>query len=120
MSKVLLNLTGLLWQRIALQKMDKYEINFQPSVKEKDLQRLINQLWKLIPMRENKEDWRNHLNIIIEEIAGLVKLYNNQIEGLILMSKLEGLTSSVCDDFMIYRKTVFRCIDLLAQMIKND
>ena len=100
--------------------MDKYDINFPLETKEQDLKRLINQLWKLIPMRENEEDWINHLNTMIEEISGLVEIYKNKVEGLILLSKLEGLTSEVCNDFMIYRKTVFRCIDLLTQVIKDE
>ncbi len=100
--------------------MDKYDINFPLETKEQDLKRLINQLWKLIPMRENEEDWINHLNTMIEEISGLVEIYKNKVEGLILLSKLEGLTSEVCNDFMIYRKTVFRCIDLLAQVIRDE
>lgn len=100
--------------------MDKYNIDFPLETKEQDLKRLINQLWKLIPMRENEEDWINHLNTMIEEISGLVEIYKNKVEGLILLSKLEGLTSEACNDFMIYRKTVFRCIDLLAQVIRDE
>lgn len=100
--------------------MDKYNINFPEEAREKDLKRLINQLWKLIPMREQEEDWVSHLVVIIEEISGLVEIYKNKPEGLILLSKLEGLTSEVCDDFMIYRKTVFRCIDLLTQVIRYE
>lgn len=100
--------------------MDKYNINFPEETREKDLKRLINQLWKLIPMREQEEDWVSHLVVIIEEISGLVEIYKNKPEGLILLSKLEGLTSEVCDDFMIYRKTVFRCIDLLTQVIRYE
>lgn len=99
--------------------MDKYNINFPLETREKDLKRLINQLWKLIPMRENCEDWSGHLLIIIEEISGLAEIYKDKPESLILLSKLEGLTSNVCEDFMIYRKTVFRCIDLLAQVMRN-
>ncbi len=100
--------------------MDKYSIDFPIVVKEQDLKRLINQLWKLIPMRENNEDWVSHLLIVIEEISGLVEIYRDKPEGLILLSKLEGLSSEVCNDFMIYRKTIFRCIDLLAQVIKDE
>lgn len=100
--------------------IDKYGINFPATVREQDLQRLINQLWKLIPMRENDEDWSGHLTVLIEEISGLVEIYKDKVEGLVLLSKLEGLTSDVCEDFMIYRKTVFRCIDLLAQFVRDD
>lgn len=99
--------------------IDKYNIDFPLNTKEQDLKRLINQLWKLIPMRENGEDWNSHLIIMIEEISGLVKIYKDKTEGLILLSKLEGLTSIVCEDFMIYRKTIFRCIDLLAQVMRD-
>lgn len=100
--------------------MDKYSINFPSEVISQDHKRLINQLWKLIPMRENNEDWEIHLKTVLEEISGLVHIYKDKVEGLILLSKLEGLTSSTCNDFMIYRKTVFRCIDLLTQVIKDE
>lgn len=100
--------------------MDKYSINFPSEVISQDHKRLINQLWKLIPMRENNEDWEMHLKTVLEEISGLVHIYKDKVEGLILLSKLEGLTSSTCNDFMIYRKTVFRCIDLLTQVIKDE
>ena len=98
--------------------MDKYEIDFSSEAKEINKKRLINQLWKLIPMRENNDDWQTHLAIIIEEIVGLVRIYNSNDAGLSLLSKLEGLDSPYCDDFVIYRKTVFRCIDLLSQVIE--
>lgn len=100
--------------------MDKYNISFPWETREQDLKRLINQLWKLIPMRENDENWVGHLNIVLEEVSGLVEIYKSNPNGLILLSKLEGLTSEVCNDFMIYRKTVFRCIDLLAQVLKDE
>jgi hypothetical protein len=100
--------------------MDKYNIGFPKETQAQDLKRLINQLWKLIPMRENGEDWKAHLNVLIEEISGLVEIYKNNVNGLILLSKLEGLTSKTCEDFMLYRKTVFRCIELLTQVIENE
>lgn len=100
--------------------MTKYGFEFAEGAREQDSKRLINQLWKLIPMRENGEDWNMQLSIVIEEVSGLVKIYNDKLEGLVLLSKLEGLTSDVCEDFMIYRKTVFKCIDLLSQVLKNE
>lgn len=115
----LLSLTGLLLEK-RVPSMNKYNINFPINIIDQDLKRLINQLWKLIPMRENGEDWEIHLKTILEEISGLVHIYKDKVEGLILLSKLEGLTSNACNDFMIYRKTVFRCIDLLTQVVRND
>lgn len=99
---------------------NKYNISFTQDVLVADKKRLTNQLWKLIPMRENAEDWEGHLKVIIEEICGLSEIYNNNLDYLILLSKLEGLRSAVCEDFMLYRKTVFRCIDLLAKVFSNE
>lgn len=95
--------------------ISKYGYVFDDEIIKTDIKRLVNQLWKLIPMRENDEDWESHLNVVIEEISGLNIVFADQLDLLILLSKLEGLTSEVCNDFMIYRKTVFRCIDLLAK-----
>ena len=71
-------------------------------------------------MRENGEDWEAHLVVVVEEISGLGKVFNKELDFLILLSKLEGLTSYVCEDFMIYRKTVFRCIELLTRVLANE
>ena len=99
---------------------DKYEIEFSQETIQKTIRRLTNQLWKLIPMRENNEPWDTHLSVMIEEISGLNEIYQNQIDFLVLLSKLEGLKSEVCNDFMIYRKTVFRCIDLLVRLMPYE
>lgn len=95
----------------------KYHFSFTSDTFNADMRRLINQVWKLIPMKENEEDWQLHLNTILEEIAGLHELFASQINYLIILSKLEGLKHPVCEDFMLYRKTVFRCIDLLGKLI---
>ena len=94
--------------------INKYNIEFKTETLKTDIKRLINQMWKLIPMRENDEDWISQLNVVIEEISGLHEIFD-ELDLLILLSMLEGLKSCVCEDFMIYRKTVFRCIDLLAK-----
>lgn len=98
----------------------KYGYSFNTQIVQQDFRRLINQMWKLIPMREHEEDWEAQLITVIEEISGLNKIFEHEVDFLVLLSKLEGLTSSVCDDFMIYRKTVFRCIELLSRMVPNE
>ena len=100
--------------------MDNLGIGFSQEAREKNKRRLTNQLWKLIPMRENNEDWSSHLLILIEEIAGLADLYRNKPEGIVLISKMKGLLDEICDDFMLYRKTVFRCIELLNQVLSDE
>ena len=83
---------------------------------EQDINRLTNQLWKLIPMRENQENWVGQLSSLIIEIIGLAHLSSNIDEKfLILVSKLKGLEIEETN-FQTYRKTVFECISLLRVM----
>lgn len=87
------------------------------EIVESDINRLTNQLWKLIPMRENEENWKSQLDTVIVELAGLQELSMNQMNEkfLILLSKLEGL--KLMDiSFQVYRKTVFECISLLREL----
>ena len=96
-----------------------YGFAFAQSVVHSDVQRLTNQLWKLIPMKENEEDWSKQLNSVIIEIAGKHVIFNADQRFLQLLSKLEGL--KVVDlEFSLYRKTVFECINLLQEIGKAD
>ena len=95
------------------------EFNFDIPEKNlaSDIGRLTNQLWKLIPMREHEEDWQAQLKSVIVEIAGLGRLFCNNEDFLILLSKLEGLQVTETD-FPTYRKTVFESISLLRGIVK--
>ena len=42
---------------------------------DKNIKRLTNQLWKLIPMRENNEDWRKQLDTVTLEVVGLNEIF---------------------------------------------
>ncbi|MDY5667956.1 MAG: hypothetical protein SPK43_01690 [Candidatus Onthovivens sp.] len=35
----------------------KYNLDFSEELFKKDVKRLINQIWKLIPMKEKDEPW---------------------------------------------------------------
>lgn len=91
----------------------KYGINItSEEAFEKNIMRLTNQIWKLIPMKENNEDWEKQLNTVILEIAGLNEIFINNPHFLQLLSKLEGI--NVTDlEFSFFRKTVFESIRLL-------
>ncbi len=78
---------------------------------KKNAQRLTNQLWKLIPMREHEEDWEKQLETVLLEIVGLNEIFVGPI-FLQLISKLEGLRVQETD-FEFYRKTIFECISIL-------
>lgn len=93
---------------------DKYEIEFSQETIQKTVRRLTNQLWKLIPMRENDEDWYKQLQTVTLEIAGLNELFISPI-FLQLLSKLEGLQIKEVN-FELYRKTIFECINILQEL----
>lgn len=94
--------------------IDKYDIGFESEVIRKDVQRLTNQLWKLIPMREHEEDWLKQLDTVILEIAGLNEIFMGPV-FLQLLSKLEGLKVKE-SNFELYRKTIFESISLLQEL----
>lgn len=95
----------------------KYNFTFTQEATIKNINRLTNQLWKLIPMRENNENWENHLSALIIEIAGLGEIYNNASSYISLLSKLEGIKIKETE-FSLYRKIVFESITLLRDIVK--
>ena len=91
--------------------LTKYGFDIPKEAIEQNVRRLTNQLWKLIPMKENHEDWRKQLDTVLIEIAGLNEIFIGS-HFLQLLSKLEGLRV-VEVNFDLYRKTVFESINLL-------
>ena len=89
---------------------------FFVSIEEvsKEVKRLTNQLWKLIPMREHEEDWEKQLDTVILEIAGLNEIFITA-PFIQLLSKLEGMRVQDIN-FELYRKTVFESISLLQEL----
>jgi hypothetical protein len=91
--------------------LTKYGYNFRYEDVEKNVRRLTNQMWKLIPMREHEENWSKQLDTVTLEIAGMNEIFNNPL-FLQLLCKLEGLKIQNTN-FELYRKTVFEGISLL-------
>lgn len=101
--------------------MLKYNINIKNDNIIKTLKRLINQVYKLLPLREESLDWKKPLETIIEEFAGMSRLFssdNNEI-FFSLLCKLEGLfTLQNTDDFPLYRRIIFECLNLISELVK--
>lgn len=83
-----------------------------------NLKKLINQIYKLLPNREENIDWETPLSTIIEELSGMDKLLLNFHDILFpLLCKLEGLYDLVEEeDFFLYRRTIFECLNLLSSL----
>lgn len=94
--------------------MEPYAVEFSKEVVAKNLSRLRKQIWKLLPMKENHEDWEKQLNSVRLEVAGLSVIFSMNTKYLILLSKLEGLVFE--NDFQTFRKAVFDAISFLEEL----
>ena len=94
--------------------LNKYGIDIPEEDVNKNVRRLTNQLWKLIPMREHEEDWQKQLDTVILEIAGLNEIFMGSA-FLQTLSKLEALRIKETN-FELYRKTIFECISLIQEL----
>lgn len=103
--------------------MIKIKRNIEVSKKaiEQNLKRLTNQIYKILPLREEDQNWELPLNTIIEELNGLyILLEDKPCQFLTLLCKLEGLTTYQSkEDFFEYRRVIFECLSLLEE-IKNE
>ena len=96
----------------------KYSLSIDKNAIQSNLKRLTNQIYRLLPTREEGGDWRRPLETIMEELAGMSRLFFDQQAILFkLFCKLEGLfTLGAEHDFMLYRGVIFECLGLLSQL----
>lgn len=99
--------------------IDNYGIDITSESIERNITRLTNQIWKLIPMKENNEDWEKQLDTVNLEIAGLGVMFASKPQFLTLRAKLEGIKEKPEISFEVYRKTVFECLTLLTDVRKT-
>lgn len=97
------------------------DIEIDTNAIDANLKKLTNQVYKLLPNREENIDWQTPLSTIVEEISGMSRLLVDQHESLFsLLCKLEGLFPLTNeDDFFLYRRTIFECLNLLSSLRKN-
>lgn len=94
--------------------MSNYNISYavDEEIVKNHMKRLVNQIWKLIPMRENDEDWKYQLELVTMQLIGFQKIFE-QIDILIPITKLEGLKHQKTT-FRQYRSEIFSVIDMLG------
>lgn len=98
----------------------KYGADIDIAAIAANIKRLTNQIYKLLPLREEGGNWLRPLETLIEEIAGMDRLLIGQHLILFkLLSKLEGLLLLTDEnDFMLYRSVIFECLGLLGELNK--
>lgn len=87
----------------------------------RNLKKLTNQIYKLLPEREEGEDWQLPLDTIIEEFAGMSLLLVDHHDILFpLLCKLKGLkTLDNQEDFSLFRRTIFECLNLINVLLNK-
>lgn len=85
-----------------------------------NVKRLTNQVYRLLPAKEEGGDWVKPLETCIIELLGLGDLFPDQPKFLMLVSKLDGLRVSKDDiEFALYRRTIFECCGILNKIEKE-
>lgn len=94
----------------------KYNIDIDNKIIARRFQNLINQVYKLLPIREEGSDWTKPLQTFLEELVGMQRLLDCGKSEIYfsLLSKMEGMYSLVKEqDFQCYRRTIFECLNLM-------
>lgn len=96
----------------------KYNVDFNNAAIEKNLDRITNQIFKLLPNREEGGDWQTPLKNLILELVGMSQLLNEE-KMFTLLCKMETLlTLTEEDDFFAFRKVIFECLGLMNEIKK--
>ena len=89
----------------------KYDIEIENDSIIKNIDRITNQIFKLLPSREEGGDWISPLRNLIVEIGGMGSLLENHVDLFSLLCKLEALLQlTEEDDFIMFRKVIFECL----------
>lgn len=95
----------------------KYDIDIDMETVLTNLSRLQSQIFKLLPMHEEKLDCIKPLETISIELLGMYKLFSQREDILALICKLEGLQDYLDEEnFHLYRRTIFECCGLVDKI----
>ena len=99
----------------------KQDIYINNDIAHSNFSRLINQIYKLLPMIEENLDWQKPLETLLEELYGLFRVVEEiPPQFLLLICKLEGLfVLTEQKDFSLYRRTIFECLGLMEEVSKS-
>lgn len=75
--------------------------------------RLVNQIYKMLPMFEKQEDWKKQLNTVILECKGYNYIFKDAPDLFIMIAKLNSLNEA--EDHLSFRKTIFEIISILKE-----
>ena len=95
----------------------KYGLYFEKEAILNNIDRITNQIFKLLPSREEGEDWVTPLQNLILEITGMKALWVDQTKLFSLLCRLEALLSLADEnDFLSFRKIIFECLRIMNEI----
>lgn len=99
----------------------KYGYEIEEEELQTQIKKIINQVYKLLPMRQEGIEWTKPLETIMLELRGLNNLLvTGRLELFPAVCKLEGLfTLTGEEDFALYRRTIFECLNALSSFKQN-
>lgn len=78
----------------------------------------VNQIYKILPLYEQNENWRRNLQLLISELEGLyhTSILDEKQKAIIteILAKLSSLLQNETHHF--FRKNIFDCISLLKEL----
>ena len=93
------------------------DIDCDKKIIAANIHRLTGQVFRLLPVREEGDDWTKPLETAILEITGLFAYIDDAETGLAILSKLQGLLKQgQGSEFSLYRRTIFECCTLLSRL----
>ncbi len=92
----------------------KSRFHFSADAWNHNNNRLTNQIFKLLPMFENGEDWHRQQHTILLELKGYNDMFENNSQFMVLIAKLHAL--DYAEDKVVFRKLVFEAITELKNI----
>ena len=95
----------------------KYDAEVAEDAILDNIGRITNQIFKLLPSREEGGDWQTPLQNLILEVVGMNRLLVNQTLLFSLLCKMESLlTLTGTNDFLSFRKVIFECLEICSRL----
>jgi len=95
----------------------KYNVSVTKETFSDNLNRINNQLYKVLCYKEEDREWDKLLNTVQNELVGYKRLFSEESLFLTILAKAEGLFEQ--EDFMEFRRTIFECMSLIDE-VRND
>lgn len=98
---------------MALMVIDNRILDYQVENVKDSLERITNQIFKLLPTFEDGKDWIKPLDTLVIEITGMALVTPNAPKLYQLVYKLQGIKEQGKDiEFMLFRRMIFEACNI--------